>query len=227
MMYTMASFEFWNRNFTFNAANDNNNVANGRPSIRGDGITTVAVDRTATANFANLTNGGGTSDKTTMSRQYSPKFEYRLGSLIVDGGLAFSKSRNNYESLERGFSNNEGGSVAGGFTATRPSAKSWEWTMRQTSGPDFFDLRNYTDTNVRSGGMRVTNDDRTWITEKWTGTLNARFAPRASIFERFPTIFSIGSEWEEETRDNNHHSDTNIWAYTGPGGNTTRVNPAT
>src|SRR5687768_4246252 len=46
LMYTMASFEFWNRNFTFNAANDNNNVNNGRPSIRGDGITTVEVDRT-------------------------------------------------------------------------------------------------------------------------------------------------------------------------------------
>jgi iron complex outermembrane receptor protein len=227
MMYTMASFEFWNRNFTFNAANDNNNIANGRPTIRGDGITTVAVDRDATNTFANLTNGGGTSDKTTQSRQYAPKFEYRHGPLIVDGGLAFSKSRNNYESLERGFSNNEGGSAIGGFTATRPSAKSWEWTMRQTSGADWFDLRSFNSTDARSGGTRVTNDDRTWITEKWTGTLNARYAPRASIFERFPTIFSVGSKWDEETRDNNHHSDTNIWAYTGPGGNTTTVNPTT
>src|SRR6185436_7124943 len=60
-----------------------------------------------------------------------------------------------------------------------------------------------------------------------TGTLNAKFAPRASLFQRFPTIVTFGSKWDEETRDNNHHSDTNIWAYTGPGGNTTRVNPTT
>jgi iron complex outermembrane recepter protein len=225
MMYTMASFEFWNRNFTFNAANDNANVNNGRQTIRGDGITHLEVDRNATNTFANLTNGGGTSDKTTQSRQYAQRFEYRLGSLIVDGGLAFSKSRNNYESLERGFSSSEGGVAAGGFTATRPSPESWEWTIRQTSGNDWFDLRSHTDTNVRSGGMRVNNDDRTWITEKWTGTLNAKFAPRSSIFQRFPTIFTLGGKWDEETRDNNNHSDVNIWAYTGPGGNTTRVNP--
>ena len=227
MMYTAASFEFWNRNFTFTAANDNNNVNNGRPSIRGDGITTVAVDRTATANVAALANGGGTSDKTTYSRQYSPKFEYRLGSLIVDGAMGFSKSVNNYESLERGFSNSEGGTATGGFTATRPSQESWEWTIRQTSGADFFDLRNYTSTDSRAGGTRVNNDDRTWTTEKWTGTLNAKFAPRSSIFQRFPTIFSVGSKWDEESRDNNNNTDVNIWSYTGPGGNTTTVNPTT
>jgi TonB-dependent receptor len=227
LMYTTASFEFWNRNFTFNAANDNNNLANGRPSIRGDGITTVAVDRTDTANFANLTNGGGTSDKTTQSRQYAPRFEYRNGSLIVDGALGFSKSKNNYESLERGFSNSEGGVAIGGFTATRPSKESWEWTIRQTSGEDWFNLRSFTDTNSRSGGTRVNNDDRTWITEKWTGTLNARFAPRASLFQRFPTLIQFGGKWDEETRDNNNTSDVNIWAYTGPGGNKTNVNPTT
>lgn len=227
MMYTAASFEFWNRNFTFNASNDNNNVNNGRPSIRGDGITTITVDRNATANFANLSNGGGTSDKTTYSRQYAPRFEYRLGSLVVDGAFAFSMSKNNYESLERGFSNSEGGAAIGGFTATRPSAESWEWTIRQTSGPDWFDLRSFTDTNNRSGGTRVNNDDRTWITEKWTGTLNARFAPRGSFFQRFPTLIQFGGKWDEETRDNNNNTDVNIWAYTGPGGNTTTVNPTT
>jgi iron complex outermembrane receptor protein len=227
LMYTMASFEFWNRNFTFTAGNDNNNVNNGRPTILGDGITTVIAERTATANVAQLSNGGGTSDKTTQSRQYSQRFEYRNGPLIVDGGLAFSKSRNNYESLERGFSNSEGGVAIGGFTATRPSQESWEWTIRQNSGADWFDLRSFTDTNNRSGGMRVNNDDRTWITEKWTGTLNTKYAPRASIFQRFPTIFSLGGKWDEESRDNNNNTDVNIWAYTGPGGNTTTVNPTT
>lgn len=227
MQYTAASFEFWNRNFTFTAANDNANVNNGRPSVGGDGITTVIAQRNATANVAQLANGGGTSDKTTYSRQYSPKFEYRLGSLVVDGGMAYSMSKNNYESLERGFSNSEGGAVASGFTATRPSKESWEWTIRQNSGADWFDLRSFVDTNSRSGGTRVNNDDRTWVTEKWTGTLNARFAPRASIFQRFPTLLQFGGKWDEELRDNNNNTDVNIWAYTGPGGNTTTVNPTT
>lgn len=227
MMYTTASFEYWNRNFTFTAANDNNNVANGRPSIRGDGITTVAVDRTATANVAQLANGGGTSDKTTQSRQYAPKFEYRLGALTVDGGLGFSKSKNNYEALERGFSNSEGGAAAGGFTATRPSANSWEWAIRQTSGADWFDLRSFNSTDSRAGGTRVVNDNRHWITEKWTGTLNAKYVPSSSIFRRFPTIFQFGGKWDEETRDNYDDSSWQIWAYNGPGGNTTTVNPNT
>ncbi len=227
LMYTTASFEYWNRNFTFTAANDNNNVNNGRPSIRGDGITTVAVDRTATANVATLTNGGGTSDKTTQSRQYSPKFEYRIGTLIVDGAMGFSKSLNNYEALERGFSNSEGGAAPGGFTATRPSANSWEWTVRQTSGADWFDLRNFNSTDSRAGGTRVINDNRHWITEKWTGTLNARFAPTNSLFQRFPTLLQFGAKWDEETRNNYDDSSYQIWAYTGPNGNTTRVNPTT
>ena len=228
MVYSYFDGEFWNRNFTFVAANDNANVNNGRARIGGDGLTTVIATRAPSGsvnNVATLNNGGGSSAKLTYTRQFSPRFEYRLGSLVVDGAAAVSYSKNNYESIERGFSNNEGGGVPSSWIATRASPRSAEWTIRQTSGSDWFDLGSFTNTDARSGGTRITNDDRTWVTEKWTGALNARWA--LPFMERFPTSVKFGGKWDEESRDNNNHSNVNIWSYTGPGGNTIRVNPTT
>jgi TonB-dependent receptor len=219
MVYSYYEGEFWNRTFSFVAANDNNNVNNGRPSIGGDAMTTIIAERNATANSAALNNGGGGAAKLVYTRQYAPRFEYKSGGLIVDGAIAFSKSKNNYESLERGFSKDEGGSIPSGFIATRPNAQSWEWTIRQTSGPDWFDLKNFT------GGTRVTNDDRTWITEKWTGTLNSKYI--LPFMERFPTAVKVGGKWDEETRRNRDWGAWSIWSYNGPGGNTVAYNPAT
>jgi iron complex outermembrane recepter protein len=175
--YTYTEGEFWNRNFTFIAANDNANVnvANGRATVGGNGVTTIVANRAAPGatltptstenNVATLNNGGGSSSKLTYTRSLSPRFEYKMDAWVFEGGMNYSRSVNNYESLERGFSNSEGGGVASSWTATRPSAESWEWTIRQTSGPDWFDLRSFTNTNTRDGGTRVNNDDRTWITE--------------------------------------------------------------
>jgi iron complex outermembrane receptor protein len=228
MVYSYFDGEFWNRNFTFVAANDNANVNNGRSRVGGDGVTTVIGTRAPSGsvnNVATLNNGGGSSAKLTYTRQFSPRFEYKIGSWIVDGAAAVSYSKNNYESIERGFSNNEGGGVPSSWVATRSSPRSAEWVIRQTSGNDWFNLRNFNSTDVRSGGTRITNDDRTWVTEKWTGTLNARWA--VPFIRRFPTALKFGAKWDEESRDNNNHTDVNIWAYTGPGGNTTTVNPTT
>ncbi len=228
MVYSYFDGEFWNRNFTFVAANDNANVNNGRARVGGDGVTTVIATRAASGsvnNVATLNNGGGSSAKLTYTRQFAPRFEYKVGAWVIDGAAAVSYSKNNYEAIERGFSNNEGGGVASSWTATRSSPRAAEWVIRQTSGPDWFNLRNFTSTDSRSGGTRITNDDRTWVTEKWTGLLNARWV--VPFMERFPTTVKFGGKWDEESRDNNNHSSTNIWAYTGPGGNTTTVNATT
>jgi iron complex outermembrane receptor protein len=228
MVYSYFDGEFWNRNFTFVAANDNANVNNGRSRVGGDGLTTVIATRApsgAVHNVATLNNGGGSSAKLTYTRQFSPRFEYKHGAWVIDGAAAVSYSKNNYESIERGFSNNEGGGVPSSWIATRSSPRAAEWTIRQTSGNDWFNLRNFTSTDTRSGGTRITNDDRTWITEKWTGRLNARWT--VPFMERFPTALKFGAKWDEESRLNNNHTNVNIWAYTGPGGNTIRVNPTT
>ena len=224
-IYTYTEGEFWNRNFTFVAANDNANVNNGRSSIGGDGMMNLVARREGTANAAQLNNGGGTSAKLTYTRTGSSKFEFRDGAWLVDGAMGYSRSVNNYESLERGYLNSEGGSAPAGFTATRPHPASWEWTIRQTSGPDWFDRANFVDTNSRSGGTRVNNDNRTWITEIWSGQLNARWT--VPFLRAFPTSLKFGGKWQEESRNNNIVSDWDIWSYTGPGGNTVRVNPTT
>ncbi len=227
-IYSYFDGEFWNRNFTFVAANDNANVNNGRTHVGGNGITEVIATRAASGsvnNVATLNNGGGGAAKLVYTRQFAPRFEYKVGAWVVDGALAFSKSKNNYESLERGFSKDEGGGVASSWIATRPSDQSWEWTIRQTSGADWFDLRSFTNTNANTGGTRVTNDDRTWVTEKWTGTLNARWA--VPYLERFPTVVKFGGKWDEESRNNRDHGAVSVWSYIGPGGNTVAINPTT
>jgi len=220
-IYTYTAGEFWNANFTFTAAHDSANVNNGRSTVGGDGITTIIATRAASGsvnNQARLENGGGTSSKLTYTRTFSPKFEYKGSRWVVDGAMGYSRSVNNYESLERGVSNSEGGTVASSWIATRPSPDSWEWTIRQTSGNDWYDARSFTNTDSRSGGTRVNNDNRTWITEIWSGQLNARWA--VPFMERFPTSLKFGGKWSEESRNNNIVSDWDIWSYVGPGGNT-------
>ncbi|MGH7946311.1 MAG: carboxypeptidase regulatory-like domain-containing protein, partial [Opitutaceae bacterium] len=175
-IYTYTEGEIWDRKFTWIAANDNVNVINGRSQVGGDGLLTVIANRTATNNVPTLTTSGNSITKLTYTRTFAPKFEYKLDSWVIDGALTFSRSLNNYEALERGFTQLEGGSVPSSWIATRPHAGSWEWTIRQTGGPDWYDLANFTDTNNRSGGTRVINQDRTWATEIWNGQLNARWS---------------------------------------------------
>jgi iron complex outermembrane receptor protein len=229
LSYSYFDGEFWNRSFTWVAANSNANVNNGRSTVGGDGINTIIATRAATGtvnNVANLNIGGGGAAKLTYTRQFAPRFEYRLRTLVVDGALAMSKSRNNYEALERGFGGQtETGSIASGFIATRPHDRSWEWTIRQTSGPDWYNLRNFTSTSTRDGGTRISNRGEEWVTEKWTGTLNARWA--VPFLEKFPTTVKFGGKWDEETRNNQNLNDWAIWSYIGPGGNTVSYNPAT
>ena len=235
--YSYFEGHFWNRSFDFTAANDNNNQLNGRGTVGGDGLLTIVAPRNTTLatgalngsvlnnGVAALGNGGGSSAKLAYTRQYAPRFEYKNGRLIVDGALAYSMSKNNYESVERGFSNSEGGSLAAGWTATRPNVQSWEWTIRQNGGPDWTDLRSFTNTDTRAGGTRVNNDNRTWVTNKWTGNLNARWVVPG--MEKFPTVIKLGGKWDEENRYNRTDSDMDIWSYIGPGGNTVSINPTT
>src|SRR5207237_1094656 len=145
-------------------------------------------------NVATLNNGGGTSAKLTYTRQFAPRFEYKIGTWVIDGAAGYSYSKNNYESVERGFSNNEGGGVASSWTATRSSPRAAEWVIRQTSGNDWYNLRSFTSTDVRAGGTRITNDDREWITEKWTELVNARTV--LPFMNRFPTTVKFGTKWD-------------------------------
>ncbi len=209
-IYTYTEGEFWNRNFTFIAANDNANVNNGRSRVTGDGMLTVGTARTTANTVPAVNNGGGSSSKLTYTRTFAPKFEYKRNAWVFDGALAFSRSVNNYEALERGFAEAESTNLASDWIATRPHRESWEWTIRQTSGPDWYNLGNW------AGGTRVENSAREWATEIWNAQLNAQWV--LPFLRKFATKVKFGGKWNEESRDNNNEDAWNVWRYIGPGG---------
>jgi len=231
-IYTYTEGEFWNRNFTWIAATNNNNANRGRSKVGGDGVTTVIATPSSTNPEARLDNGGGSSAKLTYTRTFAPRFEYKLDNWVIDGVASYSKSVNNYESLEFGFSEAESGSVPSSWIATRPSVESWEWTIRQTGGADWYDLNSFgpsptqnAASRARSGGTKVENSGRVWTTEIYNGQLNARWT--LPFLRQFPTAIKFGGQWNEESRIVSHMDDWFIWSYMGPGGNTMRVNPTT
>ncbi len=223
-IYTRTEGEFWNRNFNFRAANNNANVNNGRSTVQGDAMTVVRTASGPGNNIPRILNGGGSSAKKTYSRTLSPRFEYKLDNLVVDGAFTFSKAFNDYDALESGFSESEAGYILSDFEATRSNPYSYDWVIRQTSGPDWYDLANFQEPNTRNGGTRVANSGRVYITEIWDGQLNAKWTVPG--FDRFPTSVKFGAKWTEESRLNNNWNDWNIWSYIGPGGNTVTWNQA-
>ncbi len=209
-VYTYVEGEFWNRNFTFVAANSNANVNNGRSTIGGDGLLSISTRRTAANTIPAINNGGGTAALENYTRTISPKFEYKLDTLLIDGGFNYSRAVNAYVSLERGFSQAETLSIPVDWTATRPAADSHEWTIRQTSGPDPFDLQNWT------GGTRVQSANSRWITEVYLASANAKWT--VPFFRSLPMVLKFGGKWTEENRKNNNYAPWNLWRYVGPGG---------
>ncbi len=209
-VYTYVEGEFWNRNFTFVAANSNANVNNGRGTIGGDGLLTLATRRSAQNTVPAINNGGGTAALENYTRTVSPKFEYKLDSLLIDGGFNYSRAVNSYVSLKRGFSQSETLSIPIDWTASRPAADSHEWSIRQTTGPDPYDLFNWT------GGTRVQSANSRWITEIYLASANAKWT--VPFFRRLPMVLKFGGKWTEENRKNNNYAPWNLWRYVGPGG---------
>ena len=209
-IYTYVEGEFWNRNFTFVAANSNTNVNNGRATIGGDGLLSISTRRSAANTVPVINNGGGTAAAENYTRTISPKFEYKLDAVVVDGGFNYSRAINSYVSLERGISQSETLSIPVDWTATRPRADSHEWTIRQTSGPDPFDLRNWT------GGTRVQSADSRWITEIYLASVNAKWT--VPFFRSLPMTLKFGGKWTEENRKNNNYAPWELWRYVGQGG---------
>jgi iron complex outermembrane receptor protein len=226
-IYTYTEGEFWNRGFAWVAANDNANVNNGRSTVGGDGLTTIIATRAPTGsvnNVAQLNNTDGGAAKLTYTRSFSPRFEYKLSNLVIDGAAGYSRSVNNYEALTRGFISSEGGNVPSSWTATRPHAESWEWAITQNSGNDWYQPSSWVNTNARDGGTRANSSTNLWSTEVWTGQLNARWV---LPFRKFPLAVKFGGKWNEENRDHRGYNNTEVWSYIGPGGNTIRTNATT
>lgn len=206
-IYNYALGQFYNRELTFLAANNNANVNNGRSTVLGDGINNIRPNNTV----SNVVHAGGNASKRTHTFTAAPKFEYRFDTLTVEGIASYSRSFNNYESMEIGHSRLEQlNNIVGLFDARRSNHTSYEWTIQQVSGADWFNLENFT--NPRTG-----NEGRYARTEIYNGQLDFRWR---TPFERFPVAIKFGGKWNEESRDNGNETSYYTWSYIGPGGNT-------
>ncbi|MSU53670.1 MAG: hypothetical protein EXS41_09830 [Opitutaceae bacterium] len=215
--YAYTQGDFWNRNFTFTAANSNSNVNNGRSTVGGDGVLSISTRSSATNTVPAIANGGSSSTKHVYNRTIAPRFEYKLDSWVIDGAATYSMGTKRYDSLARGYSNSESGSILSNFTATRPSTDSMNWVIRQTSGPDWFNLANFTNTSTTSGGTRANDTGRRFKTAIWNGQLNAKWT---LPLQRFPTVVKFGGKLNEEYRTQFNPEAALTWSYIGPGGNT-------
>jgi iron complex outermembrane recepter protein len=206
LIYNYALGQFFNRELTFTAANNNANVNNGRATALGD----VNEVRTTANGVANAAHAGGNASKRTHTVTVAPKFEYKIGTLTVDGWATYSRSYNNYEALEQGHSRVESSNnIQSQWLATRSGPDSYEWTIRQLSGNDWFNLSNWTN-------PRVGNEGRYARTEIYTGALNGAWV---TPFRRFPMTLKFGGKWSEESRNNGNETSFYNYSYIGPGGN--------
>jgi TonB-dependent receptor len=202
----------YTRQLTFTAAVSNNNANTGRATVVGDGLTDIRTNGLATNTARAVSYGGQNFDKLTNTITFSPKFEYKLGALVVDGAATYSRSKNDYEGIVRGTIRNETiGPLVADFRATRPNSQSGAWTLTQLSGGDWSNLASFTNPRISA------EDGRFAVVEIYNGDLNARYtAPW-----RLPTFFKFGGKLNEEYRPSDNLTAYNTFAYVGPGGGTT------
>ncbi len=199
---------------TFNAAANGVVAATGRQNVLGDGLTSIRTNGLATNTSKTFVHGGGSAIKLTNSVLLNPKFEYKVGSLTVDGNANFSRSKNDYETTSRGTIRVETlNALPVDFVATRSGPLSAEWTIRQTGGADWGNLANFTN-------PRVNEEGRFAYTEIYSGDLNARYVLPWTL----PTFIKFGGRWAEENRKTENTTPYLLWSYVGPGGNILNAN---
>ena len=216
LAYTFNAYDarFYNRTLGFQAATNNTAATTGRQFVTGDGLDTFGTGGAA-ASARLVAPGGGNGIKLTNSWSLVPKFEYKHGSITVEGSLGYSRSRNDYDNLVRGTVGNAVvNSLSGiGFTATRSDPLNAEWNIVQTAGPDWADIRNYTNT-------RIGADGRWGFDEVWTGDLSARWTTPL----KWPTWLKFGSRLRDQAKKYRNDGPANNYSFVGPGGNTLNAN---
>src|SRR5207237_10721025 len=92
----------YTRSMTLTAAAANANVNTGRATVLGDGLTDIRTNGLAANTARAVTIAGNQNfDKLTNTITFAPKFEYTLPRLVIDGGGAYSHSKNDYEAIAR------------------------------------------------------------------------------------------------------------------------------
>ena len=196
------------KTLSFTAAANGVAAATGRQNVLGDGLTEIRTNGLAANTSRSFAHAGGSAVKLTNSVTLTPKFEYKVASLTVDGTANYSRSKNDYETASRGTVRSELVNVLpADFVATRASSQSAEWTLRQTSGADWGNLASY-------AYPRITEEGRFAFTEIYTGEVNAKYVTPWTL----PSFFKFGGKWAEENRKTENPTAFLTYAYTGPGG---------
>ncbi|WP_414664013.1 TonB-dependent receptor [Horticoccus sp. 23ND18S-11] len=182
-------------------------TTSGRAVISGDGLNNFAV-----------ANGGGTlglstnhEHKFAQTRTVTPKFEFRRGPWLVEGGLHYTISTNQYVALSRvGPQTAPVAALTGlGLQLRRSSLRDVDWQVTQTGGRDFADPANFT--NPRIGDdMRFAED------EIYQAQVGARYTTGWSV----PTWFKFGGKVTEDYHRFRNPNAYLTWRYDGLGGGT-------
>ena len=198
-------------NLAWTASANGGAAATGRQNVLGDGLTEIRTNGLATNTSRGLTLGGGSAIKLTNTTTITPKFEFKLNALTVDGVFNFSRSKNDYETSSRGTIRVETANINNAdFRATRSDPLSAEWTLVQTGGADWSNLASFTN-------PRTTEEGRFVVTEIYTGETNAKYV----LPWRFPTSIKFGGKWAEERRISDNAVPYLVYSYNGPGGGPT------
>jgi TonB-dependent receptor len=198
-------------NLAWTASANGGAAATGRQNVVGNGMTEIRTNGLATNTSRGLTLGGGSAIKLTNTTTITPKFEFKLNALTVDGVFNFSRSKNDYETSSRGTIRVETANINNAdFRATRSDPLSAEWTLVQTGGADWSNLASFTN-------PRTTEEGRFVVTEIYTGETNAKYV----LPWRLPTSIKFGGKWAEERRISDNAVPYLVYSYIGPGGGPT------
>jgi iron complex outermembrane recepter protein len=183
LLYNYADLNNPQRALTFGTG-ARNTVLGDDPVIS---FTTSATNAVVTSNPAAIVKLGQTLTAV-------PKFEYRVGNLIVEGKFAGSNSISWYDPRGRRGSIRDAGSpnLTGiTYTAQRSSYRSADWKIVQTGGPDIDDGANFTNP------VFTIDDGRYALTDVYSGEIIGTL--RTNKF--LPVVWKAGVKRRYEIRE--------------------------
>ena len=195
LLYNYADLNNPQRALTFNAGS-RANVIGDDPVVSftsNPGTTTTTI----TSNPAAIVKLGQTLTAV-------PKFEYRVGNLIVEGKFAGSNSISWYDPRGRRGSIRDAGSpnlTGTSYTAQRSAYNSADWKIVQVAGPDINDGANFTNP------VFTIDDGRYALTNVYSGEIIGTL--RTSKF--LPVVWKAGIKRRHEVRE--FHLDTESLRY--------------
>ena len=178
-------------------------VPGGRASVTGDGLNNFTFNN---AQLALTTNH---AHKYAQTRTLTPRFEWRRGDWLVDGGLHYTISTNQYVSLPRIGPQNIPTAALTGLTLQlrRSALTDVDWNIVQTGGRDLSDPANFTN-------PRLADDMRFAEQEIYQAQINAKWTTPW----RLPTWLKFGAKATEDYHRFRNPNAALTWRYDGPGG---------